>query len=310
MNRLLLTRDARQSTEWWRLVIEYVAYPGIVAGAVVAAMFLFARGSSLFLAVPMVIAVSGAIVIMLEIVHPYVAHWRVDLTTLRADILHTIFSTGGVQVTFEAAMAGVLVAAASRITDTVGATMWPNQAPLVVQLTVALVVVELATYWVHRAFHSLEAGWRIHSLHHSSDQLYILASGRNHPLAVLFMTAAQLSPLLLLGAGDEVIALSAVFTGVHGMVQHANIEMRPGPLHWFFSSPDLHRWHHAVAVEDANANYGNNLIVWDVVFGTRFLPHDRPVPRRAGVAGMRFPDTYRAQLAVPFVFRKLYVTAD
>ncbi|MCP4306711.1 MAG: sterol desaturase family protein [bacterium] len=308
MNKLLLSRDARESIEGWRVGIEYAAYPGIVAAAVAVAMVLFGSGITLFLAVPLVIGAAGAIVILLEIAHPYVANWRVDMATLRADILHTIFSTGGVQVVFEAVTAGALVAAASQFDES--GSLWPSELPLLLQLALALVVVEFATYWVHRCFHGWDLGWRIHSLHHSSDQLYILASGRNHPLAVLFMSAAQLAPLLLLGAGDETIALAAVFTGVHGMVQHANIEMRPGPLHWVFSSPDLHRWHHAVAIEDANANYGNNLIIWDVVFRTRFLPHDRPVPREAGVAGMRFPENYAAQLAVPFIFKRLYADAN
>lgn len=308
MNRLLLSKDARGHVEPWRKAIEYVAYPGIVAGGVALAMGLFASGFPMFLAVPLVIGLAGAIVIVLEILHPYVANWRVDMATLRADILHTVFSTGGVQVVFEAATAGLLVTVGSSLADNTGWSV-SSGIPMVAQLAMALVVVEFATYWVHRWFHSVEVGWRIHSLHHSSDQLYILASGRNHPLAVLLMTAAQLSPLLLLGFGDEVIALAAVFTGVHGMVQHANIEMRPGPLHWILSAPDLHRWHHAVVVEDANANYGNNLIVWDVLFGTRFLPADRPVPREAGISGMRFPDNYAAQLAVPFIFKRLYSDA-
>jgi len=289
----------------WRKLIEYAVYPGILVGSMALAMVLFAAGVSAFLAVPLVIGISGAIVILLEIVHPYVANWRVDAVTLKADLLHTIFSTGGVQVIFEAATAGALVAAAEHLPT--AATTWPSGLPMVAQLVLALVVVEFGTYWVHRWFHVVDVGWRIHSLHHSSGQMYILASARNHPLAVLLMSAAQLTPLLLAGVGDEVIALAAAFTAVHGMIQHANIEMRPGPLHWFFSAPDLHRWHHAVAIEDANANYGNNLIVWDVVFGTRFLPVDRPVPRQAGVAGMRFPDRYVAQLAVPFIFKRLYL---
>ena len=96
------------------------------------------------------IGASGAIIILLEIIHPYGANWRVDMSTLRADILHTIFSTGAVQVVFEAATAGALVALASRLGDS--GSLWPSELPLLVQLAMALVVVEFATYWVHRRF--------------------------------------------------------------------------------------------------------------------------------------------------------------
>lgn len=304
-SRLLLTRVARESSGGWRRAIEYAAYPGVIAGSVALAMLMFGSGVPRFLAVALVIGIAGAIVILLEIVHPYVANWRVDVATLKADLLHTMFSTGAVQIVFEAAAAGALVAVAERLPA--GATLWPDGMPMLAQLLLALVVVEFGTYWVHRWFHVVDVGWRIHSVHHSSGQMYILASARNHPLAVLLMSAAQLTPLVLAGAGEELIALAAAFTGVHGMIQHANVEMRPGPLHWFFSAPDLHRWHHAVDIEDANSNYGNNLIVWDVLFGTWFLPADRPVPREAGVSGLRFPEGYVAQLAVPFIFKRLYV---
>jgi len=307
VERILLARDARGDIEWWRLLIEYLAYPGIVAGSVAGAAWLSGTGAPLFVVAPLVIAAAGAIVIVLEIVHPYIANWRVDSVTLRTDLLHTVFSTGCVQVAFQAVATGFLVAVASRLSGGTEADIWPEDWAIAAQLALALVVVEFATYWVHRLLHVVDVGWRIHSLHHSSDQMYILASGRNHPLNVLALAAAQLSPLLLLGAGGGVIALASIFTGVHGMVQHANIEMRPGILHWIFASPDLHRWHHAVDMEDANANYGNNLIIWDVAFGTWFLPTDRPIPREAGIAGMRFPKGYTAQLASPFIFKSLYV---
>jgi len=57
-------------------------------------------------------------------------------------------------------------------------------------------------------------------------------------------------------------------------------------------------------VSEANRNYGANLIVWDALFGTRFLPGDRLPPTEIGIADMpRFPGGWLAQLASPFRWR-------
>ena len=64
---------------------------------------------------------------------------------------------------------------------------------------------------------------------------------------------------------------------------------------------ELHRWHHSRTVRESNANYGQNLIVWDVVFGTRFLPKDREPPEDIGIANLpAFPMTWVAQQLSPF----------
>ena len=311
MRFIALTKYTRATeSRWWRRLIEVAAYPGVVVVAVAVGYLWLQAGTNPALVLPVMIGATGLGIFALEHLHPYVGEWRLTPDKLRADLLHTVFSNGAVQLGFEALFLGGLVWVADEIAGTVGLELWPTTWPVIAQLALGLVVIELATYWVHRTFHNTTAGWKIHSVHHSSDQLYLLASARNHPLAVVCMAAAELSPLVLLGAPGELIALSALFTAVHGMIQHANVEMRPGFLHWVMSAPDLHRWHHAREVEDANANFGNNLIIWDLVFGTRFLPADRPVPTTAGIEGMAFPESYKAQLAAPWIFKSLFVESE
>ena len=60
-----------------------------------------------------------------------------------------------------------------------------------------------------------------------------------------------------------------------------------------------------MVVTEANANYGANLILWDVVFGTRKLPADRQHPAALGLEAMPdFPRSWLGQLASPFVFER------
>jgi sterol desaturase/sphingolipid hydroxylase (fatty acid hydroxylase superfamily) len=82
--------------------------------------------------------------------------------------------------------------------------------------------------------------------------------------------------------------------------------MRLGPLNWFFSMAELHRWHHSTLLEESNTNFGQNLIVWDIVFGTRFLPKDREPPEAIGIGDMPdFPMDYWGQLLSPVRWARL-----
>jgi sterol desaturase/sphingolipid hydroxylase (fatty acid hydroxylase superfamily) len=113
-------------------------------------------------------------------------------------------------------------------------------------------------------------------------------------------------PLALLGAGAPVLALVNVFSAVHGAFQHANVPVRLGPLNWIFSMTELHRWHHSPVPAESNHNYGGNLIVWDVIFGTRWLPADREPPEVLGIEALpAFPMGFWANLAAPFRWRQV-----
>ena len=69
------------------------------------------------------------------------------------------------------------------------------------------------------------------------------------------------APLALLGAGEKVIALTIVYSAVHALLQHSNVDVRLGPLNWIFSMAEVHRWHHSRDLGESNANYGQTLLV-------------------------------------------------
>ena len=84
------------------------------------------------------------------------------------------------------------------------------------------------------------------------------------------------------------------------------MDVRLGPRNYFFSMAELHRWHHSKQMEEANHNYGQNVIVWDLVFGTFFLPKDREPPEDIGIPNLpAFPMTFWRQLASPFRWRRI-----
>jgi sterol desaturase/sphingolipid hydroxylase (fatty acid hydroxylase superfamily) len=196
--------------------------------------------------------------------------------------------------------------AAGALSRALGMTLWPTGWPYLVQLGLAFAIAEFPQYWVHRWQHEHDALWRFHATHHSAPRLYFLNAARFHPLDLGLLYFVGYLPLIALGCPEETIMLFALFDAVFGMLQHCNIDVRLGWGNRLFSMAEVHRWHHSRTVREANTNYGSNLMVWDLVFGTFFLPADREPPVAIGIADMPdFPTTYLAQLASPFRWRRL-----
>ena len=164
-------------------------------------------------------------------------------------------------------LAAAVVAAAGWLSRRFGTGLWPNDWPLLAQLPLALLVAEIPQYWVHRLQHEWEGLWRFHAVHHSAPRLYWLNAGRFHPIDIL-MNLPYYPLLIALGCSEALMALVATTIAIHGIFQHANLQLRCGVLNGFFSMAELHRWHHSKTVFEANHNYGQTVSVWDWVFGT------------------------------------------
>jgi ornithine lipid hydroxylase len=282
-----------------RSLLHVTITPLLLLASLAAAVGLLHVGWSAPIVVAVVNAVVALMIAVLERLLPHRPAWNRSHDDVKTDVLHMVFAMLPVPVIFRAAALGGLTAASVFLATQIGRPLWPSAWPLATQLLLALVVAELGQYWVHRLAHERALLWRLHSVHHSVERLYWLNAGRFHPLDTLLQHAAEVAPLIVLGANAEVLALYTVFTSANGLLRHANIEMRLGVLSWVLSTADLHRWHHSREVEESNANYGANLILWDVVFRTRRTPTSAS-PAVLGLQVKSFPRTFLAQLAAPF----------
>jgi len=267
------------------------------------------RGWSPMVAVGAVMLTCALIIGVSERVQPRYASWGVPRRgDWKADLLHTLFSTLLPPELIRAVSMGALTGVAVWLSSRLGTALWPSGLPLLLQLALAMIVSEFGSYWVHRLMHEHEPLWRFHAVHHSVERLYWLNAGRFHPLDTALQYVGQAFPLILLGVGPEVLALFSLWTAIHGMFQHANLDIRLGPLNWVFSMAELHRWHHSTLIEEGNTNYGANICFWDIVFGTRFLPSDREPPEQIGIADLPFfPSGYLAHLTSPFRWERVIV---
>jgi sterol desaturase/sphingolipid hydroxylase (fatty acid hydroxylase superfamily) len=237
---------------------------------------------------------------LLEVLFPYAPRWQRPVgADIQTDAL-TYLGNRVLATPLRAGLAYLQAGIAIAGSNLLGSDLWPGEWPFLAQLTLGLVAYEFGHYWYHRLAHETDFLWRFHSVHHSSKRLYWLNATRFHVIDLVALHFCAQFLLIVLGAPASVIILVMMCSGIHGYLQHANVRFEPGPLNWLLSTPALHRYHHSVDVARANHNYGNNLILWDIVFGSRYLPRDMPHdPDDIGIAYPHYPAGYFRQLLAP-----------
>ncbi|MED5618175.1 sterol desaturase family protein [Ideonella sp. BN130291] len=220
---------------------------------------------------------------LLERRHPFDPSWRQSQGDVAVDATSAAVVIGLVDPLVKALLP---VLAVALLAPAGGPAAWRlGPWPLALQVLVAVLWIEFAKYWSHRAHHEVPALWWLHALHHGSERLYWLNNFRFHPLNHLLNTTVSLLPLLLLGAPKEVLLGAVALTQPVLMLQHLNVRSASGWLNHVFSTNELHRWHHSASPAEANSNFGSALVLWDHVFGTfRHRAADNR-PARIGLFG-------------------------
>jgi len=280
-------------------LVAWTAYPGVLAIAFVLFGSLNAAGLDVVVASYVAGLVAAALVTLHEIKFPYRRQWRPDAGEVRADLQFMLVVQVALPYLLSITLV-VLLADHLRARGLVVGGLWPHDLPLAVQVVLMLLAADFLRYWLHRAFHRFGFMWRYHAVHHSPHHLYWLNVGRFHPIEKAVQFAVDTLPFALLGVSNEVLATYFVFYAVNGFFQHSNCDVRLGLLNYLVSGPELHRWHHSEFASESDTNFGNNLIVWDSLFGTRFLPRDREVGR-LGLVNRDYPGGFLAQMKTPFV---------
>jgi sterol desaturase/sphingolipid hydroxylase (fatty acid hydroxylase superfamily) len=197
---------------------------------------------------------------VLERLRPAVA-WPADKGRLTRN-----FIFGGIALAASAAFAvAIAVFAASR-------PLWtrPEDATLAF-LALDLVVLDLWTYGLHRAYHVAPALWRLHLPHHLDRHLDTTSTLRFHVGEVLFSALARVPVVIALAIPLAHLALFEAILFVSATFQHSNVRLPPRLerlLSVLIVTPSIHWVHHHVAAADRNSNYASVFSVWDRLFGT------------------------------------------
>jgi len=267
-----------------------------------AALGLHAGLVRLGLSAPLAAYAAGLMAALLITWHEIRLPYRDSWTPPRSEVANDLLFLITVQVALPLLLAVSLVSA---LAETIAANgiavkaLWPHHLPVWLQVVLMLLAADFGRYWLHRAFHKFGLMWRFHAVHHSPHRLYWLNVGRFHPIEKAVQYVFDALPFALVGASSEVLAGYFVFYAVNGFYQHSNCRVWLGPLNYVISGPELHRWHHSMLARESDRNFGNNLIVWDLLFGTRFLPEGRDVGP-LGLVDRRYPGGFWAQMGTPF----------
>ena len=286
-------------TKTAKLILPRIAYPATMMLTLVGAYYLLGIQDSRVLGSYLPVFAGLALVMTLEYLIPNRREWRGNTGDVKSDFIFMAL----VQVLLPRLLALLAVFALIEPLQTAAPALvhgWPHGWPVGAQVALMLVSAEFPRYWLHRFAHTNPLLWRLHAVHHSVHKLYWLNVGRFHPLEKALQFLLDALPFMLLDVGEQVIALYFVFYAVNGFFQHSNIELRHGPLNYLISTAELHRWHHSRRVSEANNNYGNNLIIWDLVFGSWFLPKNRSVDE-LGLKNADYPMDFGSQMTTPFV---------
>ena len=221
---------------------------------------------------------------VLERVFPHERRWTMPDGQLGNDVVFTLFGSGLPGAVAQMLVLAAVVSAAQWIVQQSSGGLWPTHWPMVLQIALTLLIADFGGYWTHRLFHTVPWMWPLHALHHSLPRLWWLNSGRAHPLDIMMIIATTTPVLFLLSAPETIIVWLGAFTTFIGMMSHCNVNMRCGPLDWIFNTPGVHRWHHSRILAEGNNNYGENTMIWDVVFGTHYRQAKRRPPVDVGTA--------------------------
>jgi sterol desaturase/sphingolipid hydroxylase (fatty acid hydroxylase superfamily) len=280
-----------------RRTAAWLVYPLAMASAYGLFAALRAAGMSLAVSTYLPILMTAALVTALERVMPYRRDWQPPVSDVATDMGFMIT----VQLAWPPLVSLLFMLAIVEPARALGLPIqswWPHTLPIWAQAVLMVLTVDLFRYWLHRFAHENDTLWRLHSVHHSVEQLYWLNTARFHPVEKALQMLLDSTPFLLMGVDPQVLSLYYLSYATNGFFQHCNIDLRYGVLNYVVGSAETHRWHHSRVPREANANYGNTVIIWDLLFGTWFLPRDRQVADLG--LSQRLPSSFWRLLAAPF----------
>ncbi len=171
----------------------------------------------------------------------------------------------------------------------------------------SLVLLDLAIYSQHALFHKVTFFWRVHRMHHTDLDIDVTTGARFHTIEILLSMGIKIAVIVFLGSPVWSVLAFEVLLNATSMFNHSNISIPvniDSILRKIVVTPDMHRVHHSIVIQETNSNFGFNFPWWDRLFGTY---RDQPLAgHMAMVIGLtNFRDakylTLPWMLVVPFL---------
>ena len=139
----------------------------------------------------------------------------------------------------------------------------------------AILLVDFAEYWNHRAGHRVRFLWANHVQHHSSQYMNFSTSLRT-PISS-FSNLFFFPWLAIFGIQPWIVFAAFSINAIYQLWVHTEIIGKlPKPIEYVFVTPSHHRVHHGSDNEYIDKNFAGIFIFLDRIFGT-FQAEDAPV---------------------------------
>jgi sterol desaturase/sphingolipid hydroxylase (fatty acid hydroxylase superfamily) len=173
--------------------------------------------------------------------------------------------------------------------------------PWVLQFFLAVLVADIAEYFIHLALHKVPFLWRFHAVHHSSKALDWIAGSRSHFVDDTLVRGFILVPMML-GFSQGIIFAYLIFVTLHATWTHCNFRLNAKWLEQFLVMPRYHHWHHTSQKEGIDKNFAIHFPWIDKLFGTYYYPDNWP--ERYGLDGEEIAPNFMGQTIEAFGIKK------
>ena len=146
--------------------------------------------------------------------------------------------------------------------------------PLYVTIPAAFVLFDLAIYLQHVMFHAVPLLWRFHRMHHADLNFDVTTGVRFHPIEILLSLGIKLGLVAVIGPPAVAVLIFEAALNSTSMFNHSNLRIPDridAVLRNLLVTPDMHRVHHSIVMQETNSNFGFNLSWWDRILGTYCL---------------------------------------
>ncbi|MBA5763518.1 sterol desaturase family protein [Vibrio sp. 404] len=143
--------------------------------------------------------------------------------------------------------------------------------PSLIEIIVAVFLLDLAIYAQHVVFHRLPWLWRLHRMHHADQDIDVTTGARFHPIEILLSMWIKIAVVISLGVSPIAVLVFEIVLNASAMFNHSNAKLPlklDAILRKSIVTPDMHRVHHSVIAKETHSNFGFFLSIWDRAFGT------------------------------------------
>ena len=138
-------------------------------------------------------------------------------------------------------------------------------------ITIAVILLDFAIYCQHVLFHHVSWLWRLHRMHHADQDIDVTTGARFHPIEILMSMWIKMAIIVSFGISPLAVLVFEIILNASAMFNHSNAKLSLSIDAWlrkWLVTPDMHRVHHSVIVQETHSNFGFFLSVWDRIFHT------------------------------------------